>query len=331
MPDAVTDLIPLLGSREDEPTRRRIAELLGPRHETMDHGPLRYWTYKQAGLSLLFKVGWLDTIFLEQKPSPGSGYTAFRGCLPGGLAPDALRSAVRSALGSPAKSGEVEPQVCDEGHEPRVICCSRAWDRYEYAAYSLLFEYEGPESLLPGPLYYPPKPPEEGELRLKLVAFIRRPPPPAARPRAARASATPVGPSPVTDEAGILSCTFVCETCGQPAETVQLVPHGAPHRYGYVSDAGSVAMIVYHEQSEALALRPEAFAAVKEALLAQSPARPHEIGPLWAASYCPDCDACYCRRHWFLDESPDPYGDSYSMDYITWGTCPQGHTRKVAE
>lgn len=325
----VRDLIPLLGLRE-EAVRERAAELFGSRLETMDDGPRRYWTYKEAGLSLLFKVGWLDTIFLEPLPSPGSGYTAFRGSLPEGLAADAFRGDVRSALGAPVKSGEVEPLVCDEGHEPRIISYRRAWDRYEYPAYSLLFEYESPGSLLPGPLYFPPKIPKDEELRLKLIVLIRRPPPRDGRRRGA-SSATSSASAHTSEDTGVTSCTFVCGSCGQRAETVELVPQGVPHRYAYVSDRGSPGTIVYHDRSEALALPPAAYAAAKEALLAQSAARLYEIQPLWAASYCPDCDASYCSQHWFLEDAPDPNGDSYSMDYITYGTCPQGHTRKVAD
>jgi len=118
---------------------------------------------------------------------------------------------------------------------------------------------------------------------------------------------------------------FKCKECGNKTETVRLLPRGAAGNY-CSGDA-----IKYNFDSETMMLSPEEAAIVGAALAAADAAAVHAAHPRWLASYCPKCGACYCRKHWKIEQWPDPASDSYSMHYDTFGTCPLKHRRLMAK
>lgn len=134
---------------------------------------------------------------------------------------------------------------------------------------------------------------------------------------------------------GIVSHAFACALCPAEAETITLVPAGTPYRYGgspepwvmvHPPHGGS---IVFNAGSEAAELDPEAFELVRQALENGNADLLHRLQPFWVARYCPECAAHYCTRHWKLEVTVPSWGDAYSMDFVTKGTCPVGHTREV--
>jgi hypothetical protein len=53
----------------------------------------------------------------------------------------------------------------------------------------------------------------------------------------------------------------------------------------------------------------------------------HSRNPEYAPAWCPTCRASYCRRHWQTDMTvADDHPGWYDA---TYGTCPEGHTRKL--
>ncbi len=125
--------------------------------------------------------------------------------------------------------------------------------------------------------------------------------------------------------AGTIAAAFACAACGEEAETVRFLPRGVPGNH-CSGDA-----VQFHFGSETMMLGPGDVRAVRAALTASDAAALHAAHPRWAASYCPQCRACYCRRHWTIEQEPDPAGDGYSMHYDTHGTCPSGHRRLMAK
>lgn len=116
-----------------------------------------------------------------------------------------------------------------------------------------------------------------------------------------------------------ISATFQCKVCGLDTETIRLVSRGSSSAITF--DSGSTTMDLSSEQYEK----------VKHALEAADARALHAAHPRWIPVYCPQCQACYCRSHWTIDQLPDPDSDSYSMHYDTYGTCPSGHKRLMAK
>ena len=64
---------------------------------------------------------------------------------------------------------------------------------------------------------------------------------------------------------------------------------------------------------------------IDRAIRAGDAAALHRMNPEFAAAWCPECGACYCRPHWVAvaagaDDHPGWYD-------ATHGTCPEGHRR----
>jgi hypothetical protein len=79
----------------------------------------------------------------------------------------------------------------------------------------------------------------------------------------------------------------------------------------------------------AAALDPGPYELVRQALENGDAEALFRLQPLWVARYCHECAKHYCKRHWKLEVSVPSWGDAYSMDFVTTGTCPAGHKRQV--
>ncbi len=120
---------------------------------------------------------------------------------------------------------------------------------------------------------------------------------------------------------------FRCAQCGEAVASVALVlddepapGHPRPEAGGTIAESG-----FFGDWEQAVlgaGLQP-----VAEALIREDAAALHEVDPLWAPFYCPECRACYCRRHWTMRVVFDDEWTSW-YDY-TEGTCPRGHARVV--
>jgi hypothetical protein len=116
---------------------------------------------------------------------------------------------------------------------------------------------------------------------------------------------------------------------------VTLVPAGTAYRYGGSPDPWVMSRpprggsIVFNDGSEAAALDPEPYELVRQALENGDAEALFRLQPLWVARYCHECAKHYCKQHWKLEVTVPSWGDAYSMDFVTTGTCPAGHTREV--
>ena len=124
---------------------------------------------------------------------------------------------------------------------------------------------------------------------------------------------------------GVISATFRCKVCGADAETVRFMVKGTPGNY-CTGDA-----INYDSGSETRMLEGEEIERVRRALESSDAEALYEVHHRYLPTYCPKCEACYCKDHWKVDSHPDPNSDSYSMHYDTYGTCPAHHRRLMAK
>jgi len=52
-----------------------------------------------------------------------------------------------------------------------------------------------------------------------------------------------------------------------------------------------------------------------------------ELSDEYVPFFCPDCNACYCRKHWKIEDvCDDDFDNWYDASY---GTCLRGHRRMV--
>jgi hypothetical protein len=123
----------------------------------------------------------------------------------------------------------------------------------------------------------------------------------------------------------VVSATFSCKVCGAQAETVCLLPKGSS------SNPCSSEAILYDFESETMAISEHEAAQVERALKSSNAAILYSAHHRWLCTYCPACQACYCKTHWRIESQPDPQSDWYSMHYDTYGTCPAGHKRLMAK
>lgn len=124
--------------------------------------------------------------------------------------------------------------------------------------------------------------------------------------------------------------TFKCGECGKKAETVKLFQHPTPcEPYPITTHEGGGALL-FHLESEAVQIEPENFPMLKEVIQKGDAAALYKIQPFWISTYCPKCQCCYCMKHWETHDVVPSWGDAYSMDFVTEGTCPKGHKREMA-
>lgn len=116
-------------------------------------------------------------------------------------------------------------------------------------------------------------------------------------------------------------CSFFCASCGRRAETVSLSRSRAPL---------PVVRVGFGQNT--VGLDAPSADRVEALLLLEDPAALYSFRPFYAASFCPDCGACYCRQHW-LDRSSGPpaWGDAWSYDWVESGRCPEGHRRELVK
>ncbi len=144
-------------------------------------------------------------------------------------------------------------------------------------------------------------------------------------------------PRSASKGSGVVAHTFACALCAAEAETVTLVPAGVAQRFGgspypmVMARPPRAGAITFNDGTSMVVLDPEPFALVRQALERGDAAALHAAQPLWVVRYCPECGRHYCKRHWKLQVTIPPWGDSYSMDFVTYGTCPAGHRRVVDE
>lgn len=63
------------------------------------------------------------------------------------------------------------------------------------------------------------------------------------------------------------------------------------------------------------------------AIDAADPGRLHRIDSEFAPCWCPTCEASYCQAHWRTEvQGADDHPGWYEA---TYGTCPEGHRRKL--
>jgi hypothetical protein len=124
-----------------------------------------------------------------------------------------------------------------------------------------------------------------------------------------RASALP--PEPLEQH------TFTCAVCGAQAALV------------YVYGPPAAARLVRTCCSSRLTAQvvPERFGALYRAVAAGDAPALYRIDGEYAAFYCPECDACYCGKHWRLEFE---FEDAAWLDRVT-GECPSGHKRMLED
>jgi hypothetical protein len=122
-----------------------------------------------------------------------------------------------------------------------------------------------------------------------------------------------------------ISASFICKICGGQTEVVLFTPKDVS------SIISTSCSITYNFGSETMAISDEEATRVRQALLTADAAALYTAHHRWLATYCPQCEACYCKNHWTIQYLPDPSSDSYSMHFDTYGTCPAGHRRLMAK
>ena len=127
---------------------------------------------------------------------------------------------------------------------------------------------------------------------------------------------------------------FPCAVCGNVAARVTFVPPFAvdpafdPEPSGAPPGVGSVA-----EDRPRLSIQGGPVPGtrspcdpddVRPALRSTDAGALYAIDPEFAPFWCPECGEAYCGTHWATEVSFDgPFYDA------TYGTCPQGHERKL--
>lgn len=124
---------------------------------------------------------------------------------------------------------------------------------------------------------------------------------------------------------GEIAATFRCKTCGRDAETIHFLPKGLS------SNPCSCDAITYDFESETMEIPAEKAPQVRQAVAESDAAALYSAHPRFLATYCPKCSCCYCKKHWAIEDWPDPHSDYWSMHYDTFGTCPEGHRRLMAK
>ena len=128
-----------------------------------------------------------------------------------------------------------------------------------------------------------------------------------------------------------------CATCGERAETAELVPAGVPHPKAgstavhelaiYTSFASAGSLIVDGVSGKsAWAIGAQQFDQIARLFDRGDWRGLYQIDPEWVSTYCPRCQAHYCSAHWRqIVDFDDGFYD------CTRGCCPNGHWRVLAD
>ncbi|MGH9226248.1 MAG: hypothetical protein ACRD2W_21225 [Acidimicrobiales bacterium] len=110
---------------------------------------------------------------------------------------------------------------------------------------------------------------------------------------------------------------FRCRTCDGVAVVVS-------SQDGGVATSGFLGTTWLRLERGTTAIRP---ADVDRAIAAADAVALHGLHPEFQPAWCPGCGASYCRAHWQLDVAgADDHPGWYEA---TYGTCPDGHRRKL--
>jgi hypothetical protein len=132
------------------------------------------------------------------------------------------------------------------------------------------------------------------------------------------------------------SAQFFCGKCGKKAATVTLLlpgqpdprltpePKGAPPGISKLGSEFARLSIDGGPASGTTMVVAANAQSVAAALLAESASALYEINYEFAPFWCPSCQCSYCREHY----AAIPTFDDGFFDAI-YGTCPQGHRRKL--
>jgi hypothetical protein len=124
----------------------------------------------------------------------------------------------------------------------------------------------------------------------------------------------------------IAKTVFRCAECGETAAFVGLVLRDSVSGHPSGADGGLITESGFFGNWEQVVLKA-GLPAVAEAIAGEDARALHEIEPLWAPFYCPECGRCYCIKHWDMNVVFDSEWTSW-YDY-TEGICPRGHKRMI--
>lgn len=119
------------------------------------------------------------------------------------------------------------------------------------------------------------------------------------------------------------TCYFLlCTICGQPAVTFRVGEHGLDK--SIVLRYEGIVFTYYLERS----LAEQLFAWLQDEAIEKVHAHLIESGRVdeGVDGYCPPCDRVYCRKHY---AASDEYDEGFYD--CTYGTCPSGHRRMIAD
>jgi hypothetical protein len=128
-------LLALLGQRFESEQLELVSGLLTEQPEELQIEGETYFSFKDAGISLLRDPGGLLTA-IHLYLVAGNGFRPYRGPLPLAVSDSAGRSEIRALLGAPAAVGEAG-RVGYLGATP-------SWDRYSFPDFTAHFQYSAP-------------------------------------------------------------------------------------------------------------------------------------------------------------------------------------------
>jgi hypothetical protein len=116
----------------------------------------------------------------------------------------------------------------------------------------------------------------------------------------------------------VITTTFYCHLCWQPAATLTLDADGQQLRLdGFVW------------QNSTERVTGQVAVRVRQALQTRDAAALHLLNRLWAPFYCPDCRRIYCLNHWRVTYAFDDDPDFPGWYDAAYGQCPQGHRQLI--
>lgn len=136
----------------------------------------------------------------------------------------------------------------------------------------------------------------------------------------------------------IIQMKFDCSVCGATATQIELVPAGVIHPKAesirledlgvYTplnTETGGGLIIESVTGKRRTALGEAGVKEWQQVLLGEESEVPHRVALEWIPSYCPECRAHYCAKHWQMElvMEDDGWYD------CTNGVCPHGHKREL--
>ena len=112
----------------------------------------------------------------------------------------------------------------------------------------------------------------------------------------------------------LVTARFYCAVCNQQAAVLTLHEDGRLIHHGLMAEVTEVVPP---------AMRMAALYALEQA----GPDAIYAVNKLWAAFYCPQCDAVYCKEHWQIELKYDDADPSWYD--CAFGVCPHGHRRLI--